>query len=143
VLPRRQALPVVRKTQGLPGFLHPREMGLAEAAHFSMLGRRRPWQRQIAEVDVQHVAREQSDRIAARRQGADRIAFGLGEVIEKLPHFADAHRAWMALAVESDEAYTPIGHGRRRRLGVPLMACGVMHLVKQAWRLDYGRRRLE
>jgi hypothetical protein len=39
---------------------------------------------------VQHVAIEQSDCIAARRQGADRVPFSLGEVIEKLPHFADA-----------------------------------------------------
>jgi len=56
---------------------------------------------------------------------------GLGKVIEKLPHFADAHLAWMALAVESDEAFTPIGHGRRRRLGVTRMVCSVASLVKQ------------
>ena len=43
---------------------------------------------------------------------AESADFGY-KVIEKLPHFADAHRAWMALAVESDEAFTPIGHGRR------------------------------
>jgi hypothetical protein len=89
-----------------------------------------------------HIDRGVSDR-SGLREGADRITFGLGEVIEKLPHFADAHRAWMALAVESDEAFTPIGHGRGRRLGVPLMACGVAQLVKQAWWLYYSRRRLE
>jgi hypothetical protein len=38
----------------------------------------------------------------------------------------------MALAVEPDEAFTPISHGRRRRFGMPLMACGVAHLVKKA-----------
>ena len=83
-----------------------------------------------------------SDR-SGLREGADRIPFGLGEVIDKLPHFADAHLPWMVLAVESDEAFTPISHGRGRRLGVPLMACGVAQLVKQAWRLYYSRRRLE
>jgi hypothetical protein len=76
-----------------------------------------------------------------RRRG--RIPFGLGEVIEKLGHFADAHLPWMALAVESGEAFPHIGHGRGRRLGVPLMACGVAQLVKKACRLYYGRRRLE
>jgi hypothetical protein len=100
---------------------------MADAQHLPHLieQARRPWQRQVADLDVQHVAIEQGDGIAARRQGADRITFDLGEVIEKLPHFADAHLPWMALAVESDEAFTPIGHGRGRRLGVPLMACGV------------------
>lgn len=76
-------------------------------------------------------------------RGADRITFGLGEVIEKLSHSADAHLPWMALAVASDEAFTPVGHGRGRRLRVPLMACGVAPLVKQAWRRYYSRRRLE
>jgi hypothetical protein len=61
----------------------------------------------------------------------------------KLPHYADAHLAWMGLAVETDEAFTPIGHGRPSWLGVTLLACGVTHLVKQAWRQHYGRRRLE
>jgi len=61
----------------------------------------------------------------------------------ELPHYADAHLAWMALAVELDEAFTPIGHCRRHQLGVTLLASGVAPLVKQAWRLHYGRRKLE
>ena len=116
---------------------------MALSAWFWVLAETWPWQRQIAKLDVQHVAIKHSDGSAARRQGADRIAFGLGEVIEELPHFADAHFPWVALAVESDEAFTRIGHSQHRRLGVPLIACGVADLVKQASRRHHSRLWLE
>ena len=67
--------------------------------------------------------------------------FRSGRGDREQPEFADAQRAWMVLAADSNDAFTPIGHGRR--LGVNLMACGVAQLVSQVWWLYYSRRRLK
>ncbi len=68
-------------------------------------GRPRQWQ--FAQAQMQHLAIQKVEGIAAGCQRHNRVFFGLGDGLQKRADFDQAHVTRMALAVEEDEPAAP------------------------------------
>ena len=87
---------------------------------------------------MQDLTGQESERGAAGGEGQQRVFLGLGERLQELADLGQAQLARMALAVEEDEAASPVGEDGDGWLGVAVLPSYLAKLIEQARRRRRG-----